>query len=156
MTDAFDISTIEVEDTFDVILEHPKTKEPMLVGGTEVPDDDGGTTMVGGVPMSVTVYGPGSKQFKAAKSAQSNRNMKRARASGGRVETTADEEAADVAAFLSTITVSLNHFTYKGLAPDSRDTFRAMYLDRKMGWITDQVNSQAGDWGRFTKAAPSS
>lgn len=156
MTELFDISAIEVADTFDVILEHPSTKEPMLVGGTEVPDEDGGTTTVGGVPMSVTVYGPGSKQFKAARSAQSNRNMKRARASGGRVETTADEEASDVAAFLSTITVSLNNFTYKGLPTDARDTFRALYLDRKMGWITDQVNNQAGDWGRFTKAAQSS
>lgn len=156
MTNDFDISTIEVDDTVDVILEHPKTKEPILVGGTEIADEDGGMTLVGGVPMSVTVYGPGSKQFKAAKSAQSNRNMKRARASGGRVETTADEEAGDVAAFLATITVSLNNFNYKGLPSDSRDTFRAMYLDRKMGWITDQVNGQAGDWGRFTKAAPSS
>lgn len=151
---SFDISTIEVSDTFDVTLEHPKTKEPMLVGGQEIDDGEGGTKTVGGEPMTVTVYGPGSKAFKGAKAAQSNRNMKRARASGGRVETTADEDAADTAAFLSAITVSLNNFSYKGLAPNERETFRALYLDRKMGWITDQVNAQAGDWGRFTQAAP--
>lgn len=156
MTDAFDISSIEVSDTIDVALEHPKTKEPMLVGGQEIDDGEGGTKTVGGAPMTVTVHGPGSKEFKAAKSAQSNRNMKRARASGGRVETTADEDAADVAAFLSLITVSLNNFTYKGLDPKDRETFRALYLDRKMGWLTDQVNTAAGDWGRFTQAAPGS
>lgn len=153
MTDAFDISTIEVSDTFDVALEHPKTKEPILVGGQEIDDGEGGTKTVGGEPMTVTVYGPGSKAFNAAKAAQRNRNIKRARASGGRSETTEDEDAADTAAFLSAITVSLNNFSYKGLPADDRETFRAMYLDRKMGWITEQVNNQAGDWGRFTKAA---
>ncbi len=156
MTDAFDISSIEVVDTFDVVIEHPKTKEPMLAGGKEIDDGEGGRKTVGGDPMTITVYGPGSKAFKAAKSAQNTRNMKRARASGGRTETTADEDAADTAAFLSAITVSLNNFTYKGLDATDRETFRAMYVDRKMGWITDQVNAQAGDWGRFTQAAKSS
>lgn len=156
MAELFDIAEMEVADTFEVVIEHPKTGEPMLVGGTEVTDDDGETTIVGGVPMSVTVYGPGSKAFRAARSAQSNRNMKRARQRGGKVETTDDEDAADTAAFLSSCTISLNNFGYRGLDPSNKETFRALYLDRKMGWLTDQVNKKMGDWGNFTKAAQSS
>lgn len=156
MTELFDISAIEVADTFDVVIEHPKTREPILIGGQEVTDEAGETTTVGGVAMSVTVYWPGSKQFRAARSAQNARNMKRARQRGGNLETTDDEDAADKAAFLSSCTVSLNNFGYRGLDPTSVDTFRALYLDRKMGWLTDQVNVKMGDWGNFTKAAQSS
>lgn len=150
---SFDISKIQVEDTFEVEIKHPKTDEPIIVGGQEVVDPETGEkSMVGGVPMTVTVYGPASAQFKAAQAVQNTKFTKRLRAG---VEQSAETEATDKAAFLSACTVSLNGFNYKGQT-EGRETFRSLYLDRKMGWLTDQVNRQMGDWGNFTKAVPSS
>lgn len=157
MSELFDVADIEVTDTFDVTINDPKTGEPILVGGNEIVDPETGETIkVGGEPLTVTVYGPGSKPFKAAQAAQSNRNMKRLRARGGNAETTADEDAADKAAFLTACTVSLNNFTYRALPPGEKSTFNALYSDPKRGWLTDQVNRAMGDWANFTKAAPSS
>jgi len=134
---SFDITSIEVADTFDVEIKNPTTDEPIVVDGK---------------PLTVTVCGPGSKQFKAAQSVQSNRNMKRLRTKG-KIETTPEEDAAATASFLSACTVSFNGFDYKGMAANDRETFRACYLDPKMGWLTEQVNKEMGDWSNFTRAA---
>lgn len=134
----FDISTIEVTDTFEVEIKHPKTDEPIIVEGQ---------------PMTVTVYGPASAQYKAAQAVQNTKLTKRLRS--GKTEEDADALAADKAAFLSMCTVSLNGFNYKGQT-EGREAFRALYLDPKMGWLTDQVNRQMGDWSNFTQAAPGS
>lgn len=135
---SFDISTIEVTDTFEVEITHPATDEPMTADGT---------------PMTITVCGPASAQFKAAHAVQNAKITKRLRS--GKTDEDADVLAADKAAFLSMCTVSLNGFNYKG-ETDGRETFRALYLDPKMGWLTDQVNRQMGDWSNFTRAAPGS
>lgn len=132
---SFDISTKAVSETFDVIINDPKTGEPLI--GAD------------GQPCSVTVYGPGTRQFAAAKSAANNKTMKRLRTKG-KADTTPEEDEAATASFLSAITVSFNAFDYKGQS-EGRDTFRALYSDRTLGFITDQVNAGAGDWGNFSK-----
>jgi hypothetical protein len=135
----FDISTLAAtEDTVDIDINNPATGDPLLGDG--------------GKPCSVSVYGPSSKAFAAARAAQGNRNMRRARARGGRSDTTPEEDAADTATFLAAITTSFNNFNYQG-KPNEPATFKALYLDRTMGWLTSQINSQAGDWANFTKAA---
>jgi hypothetical protein len=135
-----DISTRAVADTFDVEINDPKTGEPLLA-------DDGKL-------CTVTVYGPGSKPFAAARSAASNRSMKRLRAKG-KIDTTAEEDAASTATFLTAITQSFNGFDYKGME-NGPEAFRALYLDPGLGWLTEQVNLAAGDWANFSQAAPSS
>lgn len=132
-----DISTRATVDTFDVPILDPSTGEPLIGDGGE--------------PCSVTVFGPGSKPFATAKSAASNRNMKRIRARG-KADTTPEEDIASTASFLTAITKSFNAFDYKG-GEQGPDMFRACYSDTTMGWLTDQVNTGAGDWGNFTKAA---
>lgn len=134
----FDISTIEVADTFEVEIKHPKTDDPMIADG---------------VPMTITVHGPASAQFKAAQAVQNTKLTKRLRT--GKTDEDAEVAAADKAAFLSMCTVSLNGFNYKGQT-EGREAFRALYLDPKMGWLTDQVNRQLADWSNFTQAAPGS
>ena len=131
-----DISTLAVSESFDVEIINPGTGEP-LIGDA-------------GKPCTVTVFGPGSKPFAAARSAASNRAMKRIRAKG-KIETTPEEDAAATATFLTAITQSFNGFDYKGAA--DQDAIRACYLDAGMGWLTEQVNTAAGDWGNFSKAA---
>lgn len=152
MTDTYDVSTVEVSDTFDVEILHPKTQDPMIVGGETTEDPEtGAKKTTGGKPMTVTVFGPGSKVFKAAQSVQSNRAIARFKAKG-KGESTPEEDAANTARFLSACTVSFNNFGYKGMEA-GREMFRALYLDPKMGWLTEQVNKEMGDWSNFTTAA---
>lgn len=133
----FDISTLSADETFDVEIMDPRTGEP-LIG-----DDN--------KPCTVTVYGPGTKPFAAARSRASNRSIKRLR-SKGKMETTPEEDAAATASFLTEITKRFNNFGYKGL-DDGPEAYRALYLDPKLGFITDQVNAGAGDWANFTQGS---
>jgi len=134
----FDVSTLAAEECFQIILNHPATGEPL----------DG----EGGKPCAVTVYGPGSKPFAAAKAAASNRAVKRLRAKGS-VESSAEEDAAATASFLAAVTKSLDNFTYKDGEPGPA-MFKALYLDPGMGWLAEQVNNGAGDWANFTAKSP--
>ena len=137
----FDINSIQVDDTSEVEILDPRTGE-VLIGE-------------GGKACTVTVYGPGSKPFAAARSSANARAVKRFRAKGRNGEMSPEEEAAAKAAMLTPITLSFNNFQYDG-KENGADTFRACYLDPKMGWLTEQVNDAAGDWANFTKDAPAS
>lgn len=132
-----DLSTMVAVDTIDIEINDPRTGEP-LVGE-------------GGKPCSVTVDSPGSKEFAAARSVASNKAIKRLR-SKGKADTTPEEDAASTADFLTRITRSFNNFTFNEADPTSKDTFRSVYLNPGLGWLTDQVNQGAGDWGNALKS----
>lgn len=149
----FDVADYEVKDTTDIVLNHPETGEPFLVKIGEEDDGKGGVRPVM-KPMSVTVYGPGSKEFKAAQAV--SQKTFNATFHRGKSRETAEQQIARAAAFLSACTVSFNNFTYNKGDPRERETFRACYKDPKRGWITEQVNSEMGDWANFTQAAPTS
>lgn len=137
----FDISTLAVEETTDITLINPGTGEPLLGDG--------------GKACTVTVYGPGSRTFAAAQSAASARLIKRLQAKGRAATPTPEEDEGARAAFLTAITKSLNGFSYgKDLEP--AQAIRALYEDRAMGWVTEQVNTGAGDWSNFTKTSSTS
>lgn len=148
---SFDISTIQVADTCDVVLTNPATGEDTFKLGEKDVVIDGETVKrpVYG-QLSVTVHSPASKPFKAAQAAQSAKMVKRIKAKG-KTEETPEEIAATTASFLAAITVSLNGFDYQGQS-SGVETFRALYADPKMGWLTEQVNREAGDWANFTQA----
>lgn len=151
-----DISSIEVADTFDVELIHPKTGD--VVRGASVPvldatgapvlDEKGQPRTSPGPVCTVTVYGPGSAQFAAAKAKNNLRFVERLKRKG-KQEADPDEELANTARFLASCTVSFNNFDYRGM-PNEAAAFQACYADRKMGWLTDLVNGEMGDWANFT------
>lgn len=154
MTDqalSFDVSSLSAADQATIEINHPVSGEPIIVGGQkQIDPTTGEEKIVGGVPMSVTVYGPGSKPFAAAKAANSTKSVERIRRKG-KVTITADEEAASTATFLTACTVSFNGFNYRGL--EGSEQFRACYADPTMGWLTEQVNREMGEWANFTKPA---
>lgn len=129
-----DTSDLEVEDTTIVELDDKN--------GNELFDKDGKNR------RSITMWGPGSKVFAEAQSKHNAREMKRMRTRGGRVKADPEGEAAAKAAFLADITISFNHF---GLSDEDqkRDTFREFYVNPKVGYITNKVNTEAGDWANF-------
>lgn len=127
----FNIQSLSAANTIDIEIIDPRTGEPLIGEG--------------GKPCSVTTYSPGSKEYAAEQSRASNRAVKRLRQKG-RADTTPEEDIAAKATFLTGITRSFNNFVY-GEGLEGADMFRAAYSDVAMGWLTDQVNAGAGDWG---------
>lgn len=134
-----DISSLAAVETYDVEIINPAT-------GVAVPGDGG--------DCSITVYGPGTQVFVAAKSAASTTVMERIR-KRGKVNPKDQEEVAETAKFLTAITKSFNNFNYRGM-PNGKDAFHALYSDISLGWITDQVNRDGGDWANFMPESPNS
>ncbi len=98
------------------------------------------------LPVTVTVFGPGSKEHAKAVAKRSNRNIQRLRKKGN-VELSSDDIATEGAEFLSSITVKFDNLEYKGLAGD--EMHKAIYADRHLGFIADQVNEHIGSWDNF-------
>jgi hypothetical protein len=127
-----DISAFAAVDTGTIELERPNG-EPLLNSS--------------GLQMSVTVYGPGSKQHQKA-TAKRNRAILAHVRTGGKKMKDEDQRELD-ADFLADITSSFNNFTYKGL--QGHEQFKAFYMDATVGCYSEQVNKGVNDWGNFTK-----
>lgn len=128
----FEITTLAAKDTF--------TLE--LLNGNDEPLLDGG-----GKPLSVTVYGPGSKAYQKANSQRTQRMLDRM-AKKGKVKLSAEEQQRENAAFLAACTVSFNGWAYQG----DNTAFEAAYNDPSIGFIADQVSKAIGDWANFMSA----
>jgi len=128
----FEITNIAAKDTF--------TLE--LLDGNEEPLRD-----ADGKPLSVTVYGPGSKAYQRVSAARQQRVID-SMVKRGKVKMSAEEQQRETAAFLAACTVSFNGWAYKGDAT----AFEADYLDPTIGFIRRQVEKAIENWGNFTKA----
>jgi hypothetical protein len=126
----FEITALAAKDTFTLELQNAN-EEPLK-------DKDA-------KPLSVTVYGPGSKPYQKANAARTQRLMD-LMAKKGKVKLNAEDQAKETAAFLAACTVSFNGWAYKGDAT----AFEAAYLDPSIGFIADQVAKAIGDWANFT------
>lgn len=130
----FDISKIGVNPTSTIELETPE--------GEALTNDAGDA-------MSITIYGPGSKQFQKASGIRNRAILDYVRKGGKKMKD--DEQRELDAEFLATCTVSFNGFVYKDLT--GHEMFKAAYMDSAIGFIADQVNKAVGDWSNFTKGS---
>lgn len=104
-----------------------------------------------GEPVSITVYGPGTKAFSKAQAARNKSVLERFQRKGkNRADTTLEENAE----FLAAVTVSFNNFQYGDL--EGHEQFKACYLDTSIGFVAEQVNKELGDWANFTKGSTKS
>lgn len=103
--------------------------------------------------VTVTVYGPGSKQYAAAQSKSQNRMIDTLKKKG-KTEQTPEKKAAETAEFLADVTVSFNGLEYDGM--EGRELALAVYSDISVGFIADQVAKFVGDWSNFGKPATTS
>lgn len=124
-----DTSDLEVEDTTIVEL-----------------DDKHGNELLGknGERRSITIWGPGTAQFAKARAQAKVRSMKSIRNS----KPDPEGDNAATAAFLSAITISFNNFDIAD-ADQTQKVFREFYLNPKVGYITNKVDSAGGDWANF-------
>lgn len=131
----FDITTTAVEET--AVLQLTDANEAPLLDSEKK-------------QISITLYGPGSEPFVKAEGKRQNKLLERLKRRG-KAEMSPEEQRSEQAEFLASITVSFNGFNYPPAGEATgKDLFRALYNDRKVGFITDQVQRFVGDWGNFT------
>jgi len=128
----FDISKLAVKET--------TTVELTGADGDALNDDKG-------KQLTITVYGPGSKQYQKAQGVR-NRAILDAVRRGAKKMKDAEQRELD-AEFLASCTVSFNGFSYKDFT--GNEMFKQAYLDPSIGFIAEQVNKEIGDWENFTK-----
>jgi hypothetical protein len=134
----FDITSTAVEET--AVLELTDANEAPLLGEDKK-------------QLSITLYGPGSEPFGRAEAKRQNKLLERLKRKG-KADMGPEEQRAEQSEFLASITVSFNGFAYPPAGDaDGKDLFRALYSDRKVGFITDQVQKFVGDWGNFTPSS---
>lgn len=104
-----------------------------------------------GSQPTITVFGPGSKEYTAAVAARNNRTMDRLRKKG-KSDLTPEQQLADHAAFLAACTQSMSGVERDGLTGVA--LYKATYADPSIGFIAEQVSLHLGDWSNFTPTAP--
>jgi hypothetical protein len=139
-----DLETIFAEET-SVLHLKDATGDLLYVPGKKETDDK--------LPVTVTVYGPASAQFAKAQAKRSSKAMALLRQPAKTVRSP-DDVAKDAAEFLTAITHSFENISFKGLT--GAELFNAVYLERKLGFIADQVNEHVGEWENFSKGSAKS
>jgi hypothetical protein len=137
-----DIRKFAVEET-SVLALHDASDAPMV-------DETG-------APVTVTLYGPGSKPYARAQAAQQNRMLDKLKRKG-KSDLTADDKAREQAEFLAGCTKEFSpnlEYTNGGTEKLSGEALhRAVYADNSIGFIAEQVGKFLGEWGNFTKGSP--
>ena len=100
-------------------------------------------------PITITLYGPGSKPYAKAVNAQQNRMIDKLKRKG-KIDQTSEQKIEEQAEFLASVTVSFNNFEY-GTGLTGADMFRAAYSDTGIGFVGEQVGKHVADWANFTK-----
>jgi hypothetical protein len=101
-------------------------------------------------PIAANLYGPASKEYAKAQSAQNNRLMNRLKQKG-KVEQTAEQKSQEDADFLADITISFENLEPEKATTTDRAMIIAQYLDAEIGFVRDQVAKHVNDWSNFTK-----
>lgn len=99
-------------------------------------------------PMTVTIYGPGSRQYAQAQAGNVARTVEQMQR-GNQVKSTTEDRAQ----FLAGCTVEFSaNVEYDGLKGEA--LFRAIYSDLSIGFIADQVTKEVGEWSGFMRGSP--
>jgi hypothetical protein len=106
-----------------------------------------------GQPVIVNVYSPGSAQHAKATARQQNRMLDMMKRKG-KADVTAEQKAVENAEFLADCTVSFENLDYDDLI--GRELAIAVYSDKTIGFIADQVATYIGDWSNFTQPSAKS
>lgn len=95
-------------------------------------------------PVSIYVYGKGSKEYRNAITALQNRQLKR---NGKKVSAEVmREEGIEVLVACSEKAIN---FSYKGQSVNDAVAFRELYSDPKFDWLKEQVDAFVGEVSNF-------
>ena len=139
----FDITVFESAETSFMHLKSPVDEEPIMKGKGEAK-----------TPVGITFHSPGSAAFEKANARRTNRSLSRNKR---KIDLNADLLRADNVDFLTDVTVSFDGLAYPPAGEAKGDElFKALYADRKFGWVVEQANAFLADWSSFTKGSATS
>lgn len=119
----------------------------------ELRDGADNPLVIGDEPVTVTVYGPGTVQYRKAKSAQEARAIARLQRRG-KADASVKEQLEQKAQFLADITHSWNNWAYAEYQDlTGRELSLAIYGAPEIGFICDQVHQEVHDWANFSKTS---
>ena len=121
-----------VKDTTEITLYSPKTR------GTLYNAD--------GTPMTVTVYGPYSGEYRKVQHDLSNRRLQRAQRGGG-MSITAEEASEAAEELLARVIADWNLTVDKDPEPFTPEAVRAVL--KEFPWVKEQIDTALGDTGAF-------
>jgi hypothetical protein len=130
----FKIEELALADTTEMQLKHPVTDEVLYADKEETQ------------PVTFTLYGSSSKQYRKAVDALMRKAHQR-----GKREATPAERREDSRAFLVALSVKIDNMEYKGEPVNTPEAFDALYSDDSLGWILEQVNAAIGSVEGFLK-----
>ena len=136
-------------------LLHLKDADENLLWTEEVDPADASKTIQ--VPVTIPVYGPGSRHYAVAAAKRQTRNIA-AMNKRGKIVVVADDEQTNAAEWLADITGDFSaNFLYPPAADKiGRDLKIAVFSDRTVGFIGDQIADEVKDWANFSKGSANS
>lgn len=106
-------------------------------------------------PVRVRLHSPGSDAFAQIETKQTQRVLKRLDDNDGkRTAITAEERLEQTAEDLADITIEFENLTLGDKS--GRALALAVYGNRKLGFIANQVTKHLADWGNFKNASATS
>jgi hypothetical protein len=102
-------------------------------------------------PVRIVVYGPGSAAFASVEARQTQRALRRMQDNDGKVTIASpDERRRETAEDLAAVTVRFENFDYPpAKGKEGAELFQALYEDRALGFIVEQVSKFVGNWSAF-------
>ena len=108
-----------------------------------------------GSPVTITLMGTESKQYKKARNAIGDRYLKKATPRKAAMAETTEEAISDLASQLAAVTISWDGIIRSGITVEcTRDNARALYIDCE--WVREQADNFVGERRNFWKASPKS
>lgn len=129
----FDISKLSLKTTTTAVqLRHPVTDELLFA------DDEKSK------PVTISVYGTASKEYRNAVSAMQNRQIKR-----GKKLASAEVIKEEGIELLVAVTDTSSNLEYNGKPVTTSAQFRDLYEDAAYSWLREQVDAAVGDTASF-------
>lgn len=143
------ITNLAVNDTS---FMHVRDAEDELLYEKKEVTEDGEKKLVDDLdkPVGITFYGPGTKVFAKAVQVKNNNMMDRLKKKG-KSDMSPDEAADENASFLAAVTKEFHHIEIDQLEGEA--LYKAVFLNKKIGFICDQANKWLGEWGNFKQAS---
>lgn len=135
---AFELKNLSLADTFVMPLKNPETNDTLL---SDVLDASGKPK-----PVTITLYGSASKQYRNAVAAMQNRALKRQQKKDKPSVEVLTEEGVSL---LVQCTASVSELSVGGKIPVSEQDFHDLYSAPDLSWVKDQVDAALGDISNF-------
>lgn len=135
---AFNIKTKALADTTILHLRDPADDSLMYADAEEKQ------------PLTITLYGRSSKQYRQWMSKTLTKNQKELETNRGKAKPKALEVTLkENAQFLATVSISCENFDMEGVAIDSEEMFIKLYSDPSLAWIGEQVSEALSENSNF-------